>query len=155
MQVNRVSPMNFGKMNIAKTPQTIKALEQLPQSVKWGVDRAAKRIENTKFFDISVKYNEKIGELECLLESPKDAFFGVFNTFKQRIKQGRNKDIILFGDTLTVEKQEKLSPEGKIQYRAYLWPRLPLNNIAGITNLSNVALILDEGAIKNSEGKVD
>ena len=154
MQVNSVSSPSFGKMNIAKTPQTIKALEELPQSVKWGFDRAVKRIENTKFFDISVKYNEKIGELECLLESPKDAFFGVFNTFKQRIKQGRNKDIILFGDTLTIEKQENLSPEGKIQYRAYLWPRLPLNNIAGITNLSNVALILDEGAIEKSNEKV-
>lgn len=155
MQVNRVSPMSFGKMNIAKTPQTIKALEQLPQSVKWGVDRAAKRIENTKFYDISVKYNEKIGELECLLESPKDAFFGVFNTFKQRIKQGRNKDIILFGDTLTIEKQKEPTLEGKTQYKAYLWPRLPLNNIAGITNLSNIALILDDGAIENNKEKIE
>ena len=155
MQVNQVSPLSFGKMNIAKTPQTIKALEQLPQSVKWGVDRAAKRIENTKFFDISVKYNEKIGELECLLESPKDAFFGVFHSFKQRIKQGRNKDIIMFGNIITIEKQEKPTPEGKTQYRAYLWPRLSLNNIAGVTNLSNVALILDEGAIKNNGEKVD
>lgn len=155
MQVNRVSPMGFGKMNIAKTPQTVKAIDELPQSVRWGLDRAVKRIENTKFYDISVKYNEKIGEVECLLESPKDAFFGVFSTFKQRIKQGRNKDIILFGDTLTVEKQEEPTLEGKTQYRAYLWPRLSLNNIAGVTNLSNIALILDEGAIKNSKGKVE
>lgn len=155
MQVNRVSPVGFGKMNIAKTPQTVKAIDELPQSVRWGLDRAVKRIENTKFYDISVKYNEKIGEVECLLESPKDAFFGVFSTFKQRIKQGRNKDAIMFGDIITIEKQEEPTPEGKTQYKAYLWPRLSLNNIAGVTNLSNIALILDEGAIKNSKEKVD
>ena len=118
MQVNSISLPSFGKMNIAKTPQTIKALEQLPQSVKWGVDRAAKRIENTKFFDISVKYNEKIGELECLLESPKDAFFGVFNTFKQRIKQGRNKDIILFVHKL-------YNPYPSISYHNYILAYVP------------------------------
>ena len=61
----------------------------------------------------------------------------------------------MFGSTITIEKQEEPTPEGKIQYRTYLWPRLSLNNIAGVTNLSNVALILDEGAIKNNEGKVN
>ena len=90
------------------------------------------------------------------MESPKDAFFGVFNTFKQRIKQGRNKDIILFGDTLTIEKQENLSPEGKTQYRVYLWPRLPLNNIAGITNLSKFVQLLNASylIVVNVEGNI-
>ena len=141
MQVNSTTSPNFGQLRISKSPELTKALRSQKKETLLSIKEAGEKLKDTKFFDLKIA-GVATG-LSCAIFSAKEAFFAPFESEKfGRIKNGRDKNVLMFGNLYGVAKtsyDDKTS-----QYNVWDVTNNVVNDVEALTN---IALELDKVAV--------
>ncbi len=161
MQVNKCQSPNFGMaLKIDKGAKN--ALKNLSQKELYSIQKAGEDLKNTKFYDVRIDKN-----LKCFLEADPKAYFGKFkgDKYYTRITGGDTcanlimigKDNIhgLFNPLYIVTKYlNEMTQKANFDViktgNDFLWQDKSLNKISDVSQLADVAKILDNEAVKKS-----
>lgn len=161
MQVNKCQSPNFGMaLKIDKGAKT--ALKNLPQKVLYSIQKAGEDLKDTKFYDVRIDKN-----LKCFIEADPKAYFGKFkgDKYYTRITSGnKNEKIIMIGKDnakglfnplyIVTKYLNKLTQKANFDViktgNDFLWQDKSLNKVSDISQLTDVAKILDNEAVKKS-----